>query len=328
MSFVIINPNDLAVAVAGLERTADGMDELGANAAPPTQGVVPPGKDCVSIEVAERLVAHAQRCQQVISRASNTLLRFADHLKFSAAAYSAAEADNTQALGGLAEGDTSTANVYTRDTSHYQTERTRTNTAGPYAPDDHVKYYDKYCKLAPEINSDNIYNGSGPASLDDATGAWKSLWFLMASRFQRCEKVLTELQAKWSGPAATQMAEAAAKFRDWMYTFYEQLNCTHRQVENISFTFRRTCRIMTSPNDIAENRRKAKEAAESCDLGAAQRKAQLEAEYQEFCIRNITAMQFYDRTTDSLLAALPSWEEPPLPPNTPLSVGPRSQTAR
>ena len=328
MSFVIINPNDLAVAVANLAEIAARIGQCGATAAPQTQRVLPLGKDCVSREAAQRLVAHANRCQQVISRASNTLLRYVDNLKFSAAAYSAAEADNTTALGGLAEGNASAANVNIRDISHYQPKKTKTNTATPDEHVNYVKHYDEYCKLAPEINSDNIYNGNGPASLENAIEAWERLCSRMEYAFQKLEEALTELQAKWSGPAAAQMAAAAAEYLDWAHTFAEDLNCTHKQVDSLPSEFWSTRNKMASPADIDKNRRKAKEAAESCDPGAAQKKAQLESEYQQFYIMGVTAMQFYDRTVNSLLAALPSWEEPPLPPNTPLLVGSRSQTAR
>ena len=328
MSFIIINRADLNAAVDRLAEAADCMKWSGRAAVPnTTNGVVPPGKDCVSKEAAERLVAHANRCLQVTFRASNALFRFADNLKISAAAYSAAEADNTQALGGLAEGDTSTANISRRDTSPYQPEGTKTNTAGPYAPDNYVKHYAKYCTLSPEINSDNIHNGYGPESLENAIAAWKNLEGDMRIGLSEFKKALTELQAKWSGPAATQMAEAAAEYQNWLENFAERIGCTHKQIDNIPSAFLRTRAKMVSPNDIAENRQKAKEAAESYDLEAPHRKAQLEFEYQDFTRKDVAEMKSYDEAVNRFLSMLPSWEDPPLL-NAALPVGPRPRNAR
>lgn len=98
MSFLIIDPDELATTVTRLRKLADLMMKCSDKTFKGIEGVQPPGNDCVSRAIEDPLIAQAHRCKQVISQAANVLRWYADDLTISAAAYSDAETDNAKAV--------------------------------------------------------------------------------------------------------------------------------------------------------------------------------------------------------------------------------------
>lgn len=194
-----------------------------------------------------------------------------------------------------------------------------------------IKHYAEYCSLPPEINSDNLHNGVGGDSLLQAYREWGALCGGMELVSKLLGQELTALQAKWSGPAATQMTEAAASYQEWLDTFTEELNCTANQVEKIGDGYSKALLSTIHPSTIEMLQLQMAEAvqqAESGDLAAIQRHMTLESEYDQMFATDVSAMEYYDATVNAALAALPSLTGPPPPHSALPPAGSRSRAAR
>ena len=99
MSFLMgVSPEALKDLAARLMAYPAALKDVSAQTSPVTTGVEAPGWDDVSELAAMHLARHAKTCYEKLSRASNTLERYAANLELAAAAYSSTEDDNAKAV--------------------------------------------------------------------------------------------------------------------------------------------------------------------------------------------------------------------------------------
>ncbi|KLO28222.1 PE family protein [Mycobacterium haemophilum] len=98
MSFVTTVPEAMEEAAVLVEYVHAHMVNSSAAAAPGTTAVVPPANDAVSKKVAAHLARHAANYQEISAESALSLDRYWAALSDGAAAYSAAEAENTRAF--------------------------------------------------------------------------------------------------------------------------------------------------------------------------------------------------------------------------------------
>jgi hypothetical protein len=99
MSFVMTQPDSLAVAARELHGVGAAMAAHNAAAATPTTGVVPAAADEVSTLTAAQFAMHAQMYQRVSGHAAAVHEVFTTTLAISTDSYAATEAANAIAAG-------------------------------------------------------------------------------------------------------------------------------------------------------------------------------------------------------------------------------------
>lgn len=99
MSFVITQPEMLAVAAGDLQRIGIAVNAVDAAAASPTTGVVPAAADPISALTAAQFAAHAQLYQTISAQAAAIHEQLVATLGVSANSYAATEAANAAATG-------------------------------------------------------------------------------------------------------------------------------------------------------------------------------------------------------------------------------------
>lgn len=98
MSFVVLDSEVLVEAAEAVQTIHARVVETNAEATPVMTGVSPPAADAISKKAAAQLKTHAEKYHETIARAAAILDRFANALSTIAAAYSAAEIDNSETV--------------------------------------------------------------------------------------------------------------------------------------------------------------------------------------------------------------------------------------
>ena len=99
MSFLIAQPEILAVAADELQNINAAVGAGSSAAAGPTTGVVPAAADVVSLLTAAQFASHARRFQEISVQAATVRERLAATLGISAGSYAATEAANSAVVG-------------------------------------------------------------------------------------------------------------------------------------------------------------------------------------------------------------------------------------
>jgi hypothetical protein len=99
MSFLIAQPEILAVAADELHTINAAVGAGSSAAAGPTTGVVPAAADVVSVLTAAQFASHARLFQEVSAEAATVREQLAITLGISAGSYAATEIANTTAVG-------------------------------------------------------------------------------------------------------------------------------------------------------------------------------------------------------------------------------------
>ncbi|WP_445163243.1 PE family protein [Mycobacterium sp. Dal123C01] len=99
MSFLIAQPEILAVAADELGTINAAVGAGSSAAAGPTTGVVPAAADVVSLLTAAQFASHARRFQEISVQAATVRERLAAMLGISAGSYAATEAANSAVVG-------------------------------------------------------------------------------------------------------------------------------------------------------------------------------------------------------------------------------------
>ncbi|SOJ56934.1 PE family protein PE13 [Mycobacterium simulans] len=99
MSFVVTQPETLALAAGNLQEIGSAVSAQSAAAFAPTTGVAPAAADEISALTAARFIAHAQMYQAISAQAAAIHDMFVTTLAASAGSYEAAEAANATAAG-------------------------------------------------------------------------------------------------------------------------------------------------------------------------------------------------------------------------------------
>ncbi|WP_454561791.1 PPE family protein [Mycobacterium haemophilum] len=164
----------------------------------------------------------------------------------------------------------------------------------------------------PEVNSGNMYAGPGPDSMRAAAIAWRSLGKEMTALQKTFTRVLLDLMDAWSGPAATQVIDAAKPFVRWQTDLCEQLSETETQIREIVSAYEWARNEVVAPVQIYRNRAEAQILIEYNALGRYNAEiADLDQEYQDFWDEDGEAMRDYRLAVRTSLAQLASWKSPP-----------------
>ena len=99
MSFLVTQPETLAVAANNLQAIGSAVSAQSAAAFGPTTGVAPAAADLVSAVTAARFAAHAQMYQALSAQATAIHDSFVATMAASAGSYAATEAANAIAAG-------------------------------------------------------------------------------------------------------------------------------------------------------------------------------------------------------------------------------------
>ncbi len=99
MSFVVTQPETLAVAAGNLQEIGSAVSAQSAAALAPTTGVAPAAADEVSALAAARFVAHAEMYQAMSAQAAAIHDMFVTTLAAGAGSYATTEAANVIATG-------------------------------------------------------------------------------------------------------------------------------------------------------------------------------------------------------------------------------------
>lgn len=187
----------------------------------------------------------------------------------------------------------------------------KTNSGGPpFRP----IYEPLYAKLTPEQNSSKIHYGMGSLSLKHAAEALRKLTLLMFEKYQLIEKFDQQLAESWSGPSAKRMAETIGEFKQWLDTFWQDIQKVAIRSTYLAKAFDDASDAIPDNTTIFLNREKRKEMARRQGEGLARYDAEIAAldrEYEEFWASAVAAMSTYEVTARAVLAGMPSWKEPP-----------------
>ncbi|WP_082129314.1 PPE family protein [Mycobacterium haemophilum] len=166
--------------------------------------------------------------------------------------------------------------------------------------------------IPPEVNSANIFGGPGPDSMYAAANKWAKLADQMAYAPGLFGEVLSLLNEKWSGPAAMQMAQAAAPYRAWLTTLIRQITETAAVAFRIMDAYAAACKAAVDPDDIDYNREQRMALIASQRFGEyAEAIAQLDAEYLKFWAEDAMTMETYAAEVLDALSELTPWQQPP-----------------
>ncbi|MCV7340922.1 PPE family protein [Mycobacterium haemophilum] len=181
---------------------------------------------------------------------------------------------------------------------------------GPSRQEENEEMY--FGALPPEIISGKMYAGAGHDSIYAAARQWKQLFNEMASAPKLFGEALTKLNAQWSGPSAIRMAEAAALYQEWLYTFVHDIYRTATQAFRLVGAYADARKAVVSPAVIAYNRTRVHELIQSDLFGEnTVAIAALEAQYQQFWARDAKAMDTYAANVLDTLSTMTPWPKPP-----------------
>ncbi|MCV7257975.1 PPE family protein [Mycobacterium shimoidei] len=148
--------------------------------------------------------------------------------------------------------------------------------------------------LPPEINSARMYAGPGSAALMSSASAWRWLAAELEAAATDYERVIIQLTSEWRGPAAAQMADAAAPYVAWMSTTAAQAEQAAAQARAAAAAYEAAFAATVPPALIEANRAALAQAIATNVLGQNMPLiAQLEAQYGEMWAQDAAAMYQY-----------------------------------
>lgn len=148
--------------------------------------------------------------------------------------------------------------------------------------------------LPPEINSARMYAGPGSTAMMSGASAWRWLAAELEAAATDYERVVTQLTSEWRGPAAAQMADAAAPYVAWMSTTAAQAEQAAAQARAAAGAYEAAFAATVPPALIEVNRAALAQALSTNVLGQNTPViAQLEAQYGEMWAQDAAAMYGY-----------------------------------
>lgn len=164
----------------------------------------------------------------------------------------------------------------------------------------------------PEVNSGNMYAGPGSDSLRRAAAMWRLLGQEMMALQEAFDRVLLGLMDGWSGPAATQVMEAAKPFAKWLADLSDQLLETVEPIAAIVWAYDYAVDGVVDPEQIDRNRNRQQWLINNNTFGRYDAEiADVEEEYQGWWEYDGTVMRHYRELVSDALSRLAPWRPPP-----------------
>lgn len=149
--------------------------------------------------------------------------------------------------------------------------------------------------LPPEIHSERMYSGPGPASMMAAARAWNLLAAELDSAANDYDRIIMQLVSEeWMGPASAHMAEAAQPYVAWMRATAVQAEQAAISARAATGAYEAAFAATVPPPLIDANRTQLAQAVSTNVLGQnTPLIVQLEAQYAEMWAQDATAMYGY-----------------------------------
>lgn len=149
--------------------------------------------------------------------------------------------------------------------------------------------------LAPEINANRMFRGSGAAPLLAAATAWETLADVLSAAATAMGSIMSELPDQaWQGSSATSMLEAATLYREWLVATADTAAHTAAQAKSAAAAYGAALRMTVLPPVIQANRRRFAALAAANQLAQkVHAVAEAEAVYGRMWARNAEAMYRY-----------------------------------
>ncbi len=166
--------------------------------------------------------------------------------------------------------------------------------------------------LPPEITSTKMYSGPGSEPLIVAAGAWDLLAAQLDSFARGYASEIATLEGEaWTGPAATTMAAAAARYAQWATTTGVQAEQAASQARVAAAAFETAYAAVVPPAMVAANRTRLLHLIATNILGQnANQIAATEADYAEMWAQDTHAMYSYAASAASATQLSPFTEPP------------------
>ncbi|MCV7425402.1 PPE family protein [Mycobacterium montefiorense] len=168
--------------------------------------------------------------------------------------------------------------------------------------------------LAPEINSERIFTGAGPAPLFAAATAWEGLSADLQATAAAIQSVLTDLTSgPWTGAASAAMAASVSPYVPWMTAAAAHATFSAAQAQLAAMAFETAMTATVHPAVIAANRTLSLALIATNFLGQNTPAIEsTECEYMEMWAQDVAAMSGYHGEAMSLSAALTPFDAPPV----------------
>lgn len=149
--------------------------------------------------------------------------------------------------------------------------------------------------LAPEINTNRMFRGSGAAPLQAAAAAWGTLADALYAAATAMGSIISELpEQAWQGSSATSMLEAATLHREWLVATADTAAHSAAQAKEAAAAYGAALRMTVQPQVIQANRRRFAALVGTNQLAQkAHAIVDAEAAYSRMWAQNAQAMYRY-----------------------------------
>jgi len=167
--------------------------------------------------------------------------------------------------------------------------------------------------LPPETISAQLYTGPGSFPLMTTAAAWDTTSTALCSTATAHGLVTTSIP--WTGPSATAMRAASARYTTWLTATAEHAAHTAALARAAASAYETARATAVHPAAIAANRTQLATLTATNILGVNTAAiAATEAQYAAMWAQDIAAMATYKATAASITAQLPTWTPPAPPP--------------
>jgi PPE-repeat protein len=151
-----------------------------------------------------------------------------------------------------------------------------------------------FATLPPETNSERMCAGPGSGSMTEAAVAWDTLAARLYARLADYRSVTSKLAQAWQDTAATEMAEAAAPYMDWLDATAARAAHAATQAKTAASAFESAlAAVVPSPAIEANRAQRISLASTNCLGQISPAIADTEAEYDQMWARDAEAMNTY-----------------------------------
>jgi PPE-repeat protein len=183
--------------------------------------------------------------------------------------------------------------------------------------------------LPPEINSDRMYSGPGPATMLAAGAGWESLAGELKAAAGGYQSVIESLtDESWLGPTSISMAAAVAPYVTWMTATAEQCEQAATQATAAAAAYEIAYAMTVSPALVAANRAQLAALIATNIFGQNTPAIMAnEAEYSEMWAQDATAMYTYAANSRSA-STFTTFASPPRTTNLAGMMGAKAQAVQ
>lgn len=167
--------------------------------------------------------------------------------------------------------------------------------------------------ITPETISALLYTGPGSSPLMTTAAAWDTTSTALCSTAAAHGLVTTSIP--WTGPSATAMRAASARYQSWLTATADHAAHTAALARAAASAYETARATAVHPAAIAANRTQLATLTATNFLGVNTAAiAATEAQYAAMWAQDIAAMATYKATAASITSSLPQWTPPEPPP--------------